>query len=315
MDKGGQIVLAVEIGGVEVNPHPARYRSVERTRPAIGAGSARLLGWWKPANLDITGSEAGKCARHLRPDPVKALLDECDDLRTADVVVGKLVSRIFRKSRHAFAGRTLCIAQTAQDRIHPCLDRCKFFEPARVDFVRRKIGRRCGLQRPAIPFRTVRPRPHARCRIGKGQLPLHHGGLPLQRRQNFIRHDGTGAGLPITRYGRGAPGQRGDERAAALRKVGNRAPHLVDGALQQEIGRDQPGRLCRGNSFQFGVELGWQLRKPVAVGIGIVDRLDRMARIQKTGNIEIGPDVLDHDIGCVAPTADGYLAIGQGQAF
>ena len=161
----------------------------------------------------------------------------------------------------------------------------------------------------------MRTRPHARCRIREGQLPLHDCGLAFKSRQNFFGNNFPGTFLPVTWDSHCAPGQRGYERAAAVSQLRDRALHLVDSASQQKIGRDQPCRLCRSDPIQFSVELGRQLRKPVTIGLSIVRCLDRMAGIQKAGNIEIGSDVLDYDIRRVAPTTDRHVSIGQSETF
>ncbi len=40
-----------------------------------------------------------------------------------------------------------------------------------------------------------------------------------------------------------------------------------------------------------------------------------MVTVEEARDVEIGADILDHDVGRIAPSADRDIAIGQGEAF
>src|SRR5918995_1475857 len=56
-------------------------------------------------------------------------------------------------------------------------------------------------------------------------------------------------------------------------------------------------------------------RKPGEIGLGVVAAVDLVLGIEEARHVEIGADILDDDVGRVAPAADRDVAIGQLEAF
>jgi len=71
----GQVVLAVQVGGAQVDPELARDRTVDRACAAIGAGCARLFLWRKAADLEVSADQSGSFARTIfRRSWMKAMI-------------------------------------------------------------------------------------------------------------------------------------------------------------------------------------------------------------------------------------------------
>ena len=188
--------------------------------------------------------------------------------------------------------------------------------PHLVDLVRGHGGRGRGLERPAIIFVAVRARPHARVVRGDGALGSQFGDLPLERRGDILRCDLARRRRPVARdfLFPGAALDRFDQ-AAALARVLRRQLHLLDRLVEQEVRRHQAHGPRGTDPRELAVELLGIGLKPRQIGFGIGGGFDRMLGVEEARHVEIGADILDHDVGRVAPAADGDVAIGQGEAL
>ena len=92
-------------------------------------------------------------------------------------------------------------------------------------------------------------------------------------------------------------------------------PSWLIAVVDQEIGRDQPLRPGGAHPAKLAVELTRILRKPAEIGFGVRAIVDRVVGVEELRRVDVGADVLDHDIGRVAPATDGNVAIGQGKAL
>ncbi len=58
------------------------------------------------------------------------------------------------------------------------------------------------------------------------------------------------------------------------------------------------------------------MREPGKIGLGVVRLVDLVLGVEETWHIDVSADVLDHDIGCLAPSvADWNVAVGHHEAF
>ena len=57
------------------------------------------------------------------------------------------------------------------------------------------------------------------------------------------------------------------------------------------------------------------MREPGEVGLGVGPVLDRVVGVEELRRVDVGADVLDHDIRRVAPAADGDVPVGLRKAF
>jgi len=143
-------------------------------------------------------------------------------------------------------------------------------------------------------------------------LELKFRQLAGQCRSDRTSSKSAGAFAPIAGDIRRALDQRVDQAAAAL-CVAQRHFHLADRLVEQERGRDGTDPPGRGQPLQLSIELRREGGQPFQVGFGVRSIVHRMLAVEEARRIEIGADVLDHDIGRIAPTADRDIAIGQGK--
>ena len=90
---------------------------------------------------------------------------------------------------------------------------------------------------------------------------------------------------------------------------------LPDRLVEQEGGRDQALLPGCANPLDLAVELGRILRQAAEIGLRVAAFLDRVIGVERARRVDIGADILDHDIRRVAPAADGDVAIGQGETL
>ena len=181
-------------------------------------------------------------------------------------------------------------------------------------------GRRRCLERPAVKLLAVRTRRDTRVVGGDGALCLQFRQLPLQRGRDFFRGDRArpvrpGAGnFRVIRGLLRPPLDRLDEGttfACALRRQRHLRQRLVD----QERRRHEPAGARRLHPTELAIELlriGLQPRE-IRFGVGRV--VDAMLAVQEARDVEIGADVLDDDVGRVAPAANRDVAVRQREAF
>ena len=98
-----------------------------------------------------------------------------------------------------------------------------------------------------------------------------------------------------------------------LRGDGELGERLVD----EEVRWDEPLRLSRAHPLQLSVELARELRKAADVSLGIGGVFDGMVGIEKLRCVDVGADILDHDIGRLAPAiaGDRIVAVREGKTF
>ena len=164
-----------------------------------------------------------------------------------------------------------------------------------MNLVRRQRRRRRGVQRPAVVLIAARPRPHAgvvgcECALRRELLPL-----PLERGCDLKRGDGAGPLRPRARNRRRAPLERLDERPALARAV-DREPDLSQGFVEQERRRHESDRPRGFDPAELAVELLRVRCEAREIGFGVGRALDAMVGVEKARNVEIRPDVLDHDV-------------------
>ena len=317
MDQRGQVVFAMQVGGAQVDPHLARNAAVLAARPAIGGGRARLLGQRQAAHLQRRSDQRFESARHLRADPVDPVFDEGEDFGAAFVPFGEFEALVFRQSAHAFANGPADIADGLQDRVHTRVDRGQLLAPLPVDFGRGEAGGGGSAQRPGVIFLALRSFAHARRAGGDGALRLQFRQLAFEHGDYVGGDDRRGAGL---QGGAGQPRRRGfgaerrGHRPPAVSRIGNGLPHLFDRAIQQEIGRHHAHGARAADPLQLSAQRGGHRAQPVEVEFGVLCIAHRLFAFEEARHVEIGADILDHDIGRVAPAADRNIAIGQREA-
>ena len=236
----GEAVLAVEARRPEVDPEPAGNLAVDRSRAAVRAGSAGLFFGRQPLHFHVRIDDLVERARHLRPDPVEAILNERHDLGAALVAFRELVVRILRQRLHPFADRALASSRSPSGS-----------RPS----ARAGAAARCGpsrgprpaswsvvvdaFERPAVVLLAVRPRPHAGVVGGHGSLRLQLGDLPLERRRDLLRRDrpARSAQLPGMLFVRRSMDSTSDPPSRAF--FADRR-HLRQRLVDQERRRHQP---------------------------------------------------------------------------
>ncbi len=90
---------------------------------------------------------------------------------------------------------------------------------------------------------------------------------------------------------------------------------MAESLVEQEVRRDQALGAGSSDARQLAIELpriGLKARK---IGLRVRRVVDLMLGVEEARHVEIGADVLDHDVGRVAPAADGDVAVGEGEAF
>ena len=123
---------------------------------AIGAGRAGLLLGRQPLHFHVRIDDGVEGARHLRRDPVQAILDERHDLGAALVALRELVARVLGQRLHPVADRTLRVADLFQNRVHLPVQPLQLVLAHLVDLVRRHPRRRRCLERPAVELLAMR---------------------------------------------------------------------------------------------------------------------------------------------------------------
>ena len=114
---------------------------------------------------------------------------------------------------------------------------------------------------------------------------------------------------------RSAPLPTSIEPAAVIAGVGDRPVELGQGFVEQKGGRDHSLSPGRDNPFKLPIEDSGKLMQTCQIGSCVrIVRPSRVLGIEEARDIEIGPDILDHHIGRIAPAADSDIAIGQGKA-
>ncbi len=91
--------------------------------------------------------------------------------------------------------------------------------------------------------------------------------------------------------------------------------HLGERLVDQEGRRDQPLAGSMSEPTELTVELGRIAVETGKIGLGIRRIFHRMIGVEKARHVEIGADVLNDHIGCVAPASDRDVAIGQRKSF
>ena len=182
-----------------------------------------------------------------------------------------------------------------------------------------QVGRGRGLERPAIIFVAMRARPHARRRRWRPRAAACSSAIwRCERGSDLALWRSCGRGRPNRRrYSSPWCGVRSSSTSAAALRASFSAIASWSSALSiRKVGRDQPLRARRAHPLELAVELRRILREAAR------DRPRRRPRFsigwsvsRNCGVSMIGADILDHDIGRVAPAADGDVAVGQREAF
>ena len=304
----GQIVFAVQIGGAKVDPEPARNRSVLATRAAIGARCARFLGNRDAAHFHIGIDQSVEGARHLPFDPLQTLIDEGEDFLASRIAFGKLVTRVLRQRLHPFAHRPLGVADFLEDRVHPAVQLRQLLQPQFMDFVRGHAGGGRCAGGPAVPFIALRLRPHARIALGKAALGAQFGELAFERGDDLARYD------PVERRDGGLGGGQfaGLHRAdIAFARGGDHRFHLRDRLVEQEVRRDEAHSTRLLDPFGFPVEHRADFIRAGDIEAYVIGIAQRLAGAEMAREIDVSADVLDHEVGGIAPASHGDIAIGQ----
>ena len=190
----------------------------------------------------------------------------------------------------------------------------QLLQPHAVHFIGRMAGGGAGAQAPGVPFIPARARPQTGGIAGAGALGLEFGQLPFQRGGDRAGRDGFRAALPLTGDSGGTAHQRLHDVTPGA-GIGQGVLHLPDRLVEQERGRDRTDPPGTGQPFQLSIQLAGHCGQPRQIGFRIGSIADRVIPVEKARRIEIGADILDHDIGRVAPAADRDIAIGQGKAI
>ena len=105
-----------------------------------------------------------------------------------------------------------------------------------------------------------------------------------------------------------------DERPA-FAGVLRRQAHLPQRLVDQEGRRHEP-RCARGlHPAKLAVELLGIGLQPREIGLGVGGVLDAMVAVEEARDVEIGADVLDDDVGRVAPAANRDVAVREREAL
>src|SRR3546814_6424652 len=89
---------------------------------------------------------------------------------------------------------------------------------------------------------------------------------------------------------------------------------LLQRRVDQKGGGDQPLRARRLQPLGLAVEdarIGVEARQ---IGFGVGGTPNGVVAAQEARHVEIGADILDHDIGRIAPAADRDIALREGEA-
>ncbi len=192
------------------------------------------------------------------------------------------------------------------------MQRFEFLQPLFVDFVGRERGRGAGLERPGVPFRPTRLRPHAGIGLGTRAFGLQLGKLALECGDDFLLGHASGG-----RHRRGANRLgRFFERTDIVRRCRLDARfHRGDCLVEQEVGRDHAEAARPFQPLQLTVKRGIDAGEPVEIVSCVRLVCERLRGIEEARHVEIGADILDHDVRRVAPAADCDIAIGLVEPF
>ena len=83
----------------------------------------------------------------------------------------------------------------------------------------------------------------------------------------------------------------------------------------RNAGGTRPGAARRLHPAQLAVQLHGVRLQPRQIRLRVRGVLDRMVAVEESGDVEIRADVLDHDVGRVAPAADGDVAVRKREAL
>ena len=184
----------------------------------------------------------------------------------------------------------------------------------RVHFVRRHFGGGRRLEGPPIEFLAVRTRPHSRVAARRPTLDLQLGDLPLDRRRHLLRGNRSRAVGPLARDAGRPPRDRFDERAAFARALRGHL-HLGERLVDQKRRRHEAGAAGSLHPGQLAIQLDRVRLQPRQIRLRVGGVLDRMVAVEESRDVEIRTNVLDHDVGRVAPSADRDVAVWQPEAF
>ena len=296
-----------------IQKRPGIFPSIE-PGAAVRRRRPRFLLRRQPLHFHLRVDEGIERARQLRADPVEAILDEGHDLGTALIAFGKPVARILVERSHPLPDAPLRIADAFQDGLHFGVQPLQLALAQRVHFVRRHVGGGRRLERPPIEFLAVRTRPHSRVGARRRALDLQLGDLPLERRRHLLRGNRSRAFGPLARDAGRPPRDRVDERATLARALRGHL-HLGQGLVDQKRRRHQAGAAGRLHPGQLPVQLHRVRLQPRQIRLRVRGVLDRMVAVEESRDVEIRADVLDHDVGRVAPSADRDVAIWKPEAL
>ena len=103
--------------------------------------------------------------------------------------------------------------------------------------------------------------------------------------------------------------------APPSRALFDRQRHLRQRLVDQERRRHEPAAARRLHPAELAVELLRVRLQARQIRLGVGGVLDGMVAVEEARDVEIGADVLNHDVRRVAPAADGDVAVGQREAF
>ena len=148
-----------------------------------------------------------------------------------------------------------------------------------------------------------------------GALRLQFRQLPLQRGRDLLRAivRARSAQLPgIVLFVRRSI----DSTTAPPSRVPLIESVICASALSiRNAGGTQPGAARRLHPAELAVELLRVGLQPREIRLGVGGVVDAMVAVQEARDVEIGADVLNDDVGRVAPAADRDVAVRQREAF
>ena len=97
-------------------------------------------------------------------------------------------------------------------------------------------------------------------------------------------------------------------------RVLRRQAHLRQRLVDQERRRHQALAARRLDAAQLAIELFRVRLQPGEIRVRIGGVFDRMIAVEESREVEIGADVLDHDVRRVAPAANGDVAVRKREA-
>ncbi len=179
-----------------------------------------------------------------------------------------------------------------------------------MNLVWRECRGRRRAQGPAVVLVALRPCPHAgivRCQRALGP---ELGDLTIERRSDRLCRNRSCARRPVAGDVFRPPLDRLDERAAEARALRRRF-ELCQRLVEKNRRRHESLGARRLDAAQLAVELR-RIRlqaREVRVGIRRVSYL--VLGVEESRDVEIRADVLNDDVGRVAPAADSHVAVRQ----